>query len=452
MTERAALMRAVIDQPADDAPRLVLADWFEDNGEPARAEFIHVQIEIARLGQSDRARLEQLAAREKELYAARTPDWYEDVPKWARQQVTQRYGSLESRKAPRGCKIVFRRGFLSALTCAPSEWLGAAKLARGVPLDSLSLNASDSERLAKVADAPHFAGITALRVRIDEPGSVPALLGSPHLANLRWLTFENANHSWANRRGDPVVALLAQTPGLAGLEGLGLSFMEIHRAALTALARSRHLTRLRALDLGYNALTDAGVRSLVSSRVVDNLTTLHLHNARIGTPAAAAIAASAHLARLERLDLGWNQIDAEGAEALAASPHLARLTYLDLSQNPIGDAGARALVRSGQLVNLRKLDLGDVGLMPAAVAALRNERGLPHLEQLGLWPGYHDSAAVGEGRSLIGSPNFPRLREVTFEREWDYGLVLGETNARFSPLHGEALLVLWRLAPGRGDD
>src|SRR4051794_40494225 len=100
MSDRAALMRAVIDRPGDDAPRLVLADWFEDNGEPARAEFVRVQLEIARSGEGGRARLEKLAVRERELYAARTPDWYEDVPQWARQQVTQRYGSPEDRAVP----------------------------------------------------------------------------------------------------------------------------------------------------------------------------------------------------------------------------------------------------------------------------------------------------------------------------------------------------------------
>src|SRR5262249_10526989 len=153
-------------------------------------EFIRVQIEIARLGNGDRARLEKLAARERELYAARTPEWYEGVPKWALEPFAQRYGSPESRDPNRGCKIVFRRGFLSALLCAPSEWLGAGKLARSVPLESLYLTEGDAERLARVAEAPHLAGVTALCVGIDEVGSVPALLGSPHLANLRWLAFE----------------------------------------------------------------------------------------------------------------------------------------------------------------------------------------------------------------------------------------------------------------------
>jgi uncharacterized protein (TIGR02996 family) len=38
--EYRALLASVLAAPADDAPRLVLADWFEDNGEGERAEWI----------------------------------------------------------------------------------------------------------------------------------------------------------------------------------------------------------------------------------------------------------------------------------------------------------------------------------------------------------------------------------------------------------------------------
>ena len=442
MSDRAGLMRAVIEQPDDDTPRLALADWFEENGQPARAEFIRVQLEIARPG-DDGARLKKLAAREKELYEARTPDWYEGVPKWALEPFAQRFGSPQDRKPDRGCKIVFRRGFLSSLLCAPGEWLGAAKLARSAPIESLHLNEADAERLARVAESPHLAQLTALSIGIDAPGSAPALLGSPHLTNLRWLAFWRPWQSWGSKAGDAAVARLADTPGLANLEGLRLSWMEIQRASLTALGRSRHLRRLRALDLGCNILHDAGIRSLVRSPVVGNLTALHLYRSRLGTPAAEAIAASPRLARLEYLDLGWNQIDAAGAEALAASPHLSRLTFLSLNQNPIGDAGARAVVRSPHLTNLRRLDLGYTGLTPAGIAGLRSERGLPQLEYLGLWPGYHEPAAEAQAQALIGSPNFPRLREVTFHHQGDAAVVLAEMDARFSPLHGEALLGQW---------
>ncbi len=50
MTDRAALLRSILAAPDDDAPRLVYADWLDENGEPERAEFIRVQCELARLG------------------------------------------------------------------------------------------------------------------------------------------------------------------------------------------------------------------------------------------------------------------------------------------------------------------------------------------------------------------------------------------------------------------
>jgi uncharacterized protein (TIGR02996 family) len=49
MTEREALLRAVCENPDDDTPRLVFADWLDEHCEPERAEFIHLQIEAAHL-------------------------------------------------------------------------------------------------------------------------------------------------------------------------------------------------------------------------------------------------------------------------------------------------------------------------------------------------------------------------------------------------------------------
>ena len=40
---------AIIAHPDDDTPRLIFADWLEEKGDSARAEFIRVQIDRARL-------------------------------------------------------------------------------------------------------------------------------------------------------------------------------------------------------------------------------------------------------------------------------------------------------------------------------------------------------------------------------------------------------------------
>ena len=50
MTDGEALLKAIIDDPHDDLPRLAYADWLEEHGgevERARAEFIRVQHKIA---------------------------------------------------------------------------------------------------------------------------------------------------------------------------------------------------------------------------------------------------------------------------------------------------------------------------------------------------------------------------------------------------------------------
>lgn len=48
MTDREALIRAICDEPMEDTPRLAFADWLEENEEPERAEFIRLQITLAR--------------------------------------------------------------------------------------------------------------------------------------------------------------------------------------------------------------------------------------------------------------------------------------------------------------------------------------------------------------------------------------------------------------------
>jgi uncharacterized protein (TIGR02996 family) len=46
----AGFIRAILASPDEDQPRLVYADWLEEQGDVVRAEFIRVQIELARMG------------------------------------------------------------------------------------------------------------------------------------------------------------------------------------------------------------------------------------------------------------------------------------------------------------------------------------------------------------------------------------------------------------------
>ena len=53
MSELSALLRACKDEPEDDAPRLVLADWLQERGQLERAEYIRNQIGSSDYGIDD---------------------------------------------------------------------------------------------------------------------------------------------------------------------------------------------------------------------------------------------------------------------------------------------------------------------------------------------------------------------------------------------------------------
>jgi uncharacterized protein (TIGR02996 family) len=48
MSDGDALLRGILECPEDDTARLVFADWLDENGQAERAEFVRVQVELAR--------------------------------------------------------------------------------------------------------------------------------------------------------------------------------------------------------------------------------------------------------------------------------------------------------------------------------------------------------------------------------------------------------------------
>jgi uncharacterized protein (TIGR02996 family) len=82
MTHDQAFLQAICEAPEDDTPRLVYADWLEENGQPERAQFIRVQCERERLPPDDPA-VPALLAREKKLLRGRRKRWQADRPAWA---------------------------------------------------------------------------------------------------------------------------------------------------------------------------------------------------------------------------------------------------------------------------------------------------------------------------------------------------------------------------------
>jgi uncharacterized protein (TIGR02996 family) len=103
VTQDEAFLRAILDDPDDDAPRLVYADWLDEHGDPARAEFIRTQCLLARMGEDDPGRPFRVT-RERALLDGHLDEW------------------LGPRPLASGW--VFRRGFLDALTVPAAVYLG----------------------------------------------------------------------------------------------------------------------------------------------------------------------------------------------------------------------------------------------------------------------------------------------------------------------------------------
>src|SRR4051812_1567541 len=70
----AGFLKPIHDSPDDDAPRLLYADLLDEDNQSARAEFIRIQLALAKLPAHDRRRIE-LARREDRLLARYAEEW-----------------------------------------------------------------------------------------------------------------------------------------------------------------------------------------------------------------------------------------------------------------------------------------------------------------------------------------------------------------------------------------
>lgn len=133
-----ALLRAILSDPRDDTPRLVYADWLDENGEPDRAEFIRVQCAIPE-AEADvcpshpkyaaelQGRLDDLRRRERELVDGIMGMGVEILPVVAGLTRTNLapggYGWYARDDPGAAVDATFSRGFVSAVTCPAAVWL-----------------------------------------------------------------------------------------------------------------------------------------------------------------------------------------------------------------------------------------------------------------------------------------------------------------------------------------
>lgn len=234
MPDREAFLRTIVEQPEADGPRLVFADWLEEQGDP-RGEFIRLQIE--RLGIPSSERRAGLSRREDELLKLHGEAWRAELP--AIKGVT--WG-------------VFRRGDVETIEVDTAERFlrYAPRIFAAAPIVNVWFTRLDTAGAELLAQSEHLRRLTLLKnagAAVGDDG-VKAIANSPHAGNLQQL-FVNQNNI-----SDDGVRSLAQSRQLRKLWRLFLNENRIGDAGARALADSKRLSQLREVYLAGNAFSE----------------------------------------------------------------------------------------------------------------------------------------------------------------------------------------------------
>ena len=128
MTPEEAFLQAILEDPLSDTPRLIFADWLEENGQAVRAEFVRVQCELDRWEQKpDKEELQRqdparsvLFHRERELWETRgdnddwcVPDVNRHFQRFCHMLIPQNAMAdiTSASMLPGVTAVIFRRGF-----------------------------------------------------------------------------------------------------------------------------------------------------------------------------------------------------------------------------------------------------------------------------------------------------------------------------------------------------
>ena len=427
MSDRDALLAAILAHPDEDTPRLAYADYLDEHGDAPRAEFIRAQIELAQHHGAEPHLLDELGMA--------GPD---GVPWMAHWRLSRTEGHLELRNRADGLLrahlaewttglpayttnantrdgVTFRRGFVHRVRASLGPLMKSpAALWKHHPVESLWLERLDGAARPKVAACQHLAALRELTLGDPQydAGRIEPFADCPHFANLRSLdlgyagTVQNdAAAALARARMRPAalrlacheldpaafdellnspfaarlrrfspcrigswgLAAVAAAP-LAELRFLDASGSACGPAGVGALARSKH--QLVALSLRANNLTDAAFETLAAWPGLASVRALTLSGNRAGERGVPALARSPHF-RPHYLSLVGTLTGDDGARALAAWPGLADVIDLRLSRTKVTDAGALALAESPHWRDVCHLNLRGNDISKPVAAQLR---------------------------------------------------------------------------------
>jgi uncharacterized protein (TIGR02996 family) len=131
MTHDEAFLQAVLEAPDDDTPRLIYADWLEEQNDP-RGELIRLQAQLARVGADD-PRRPALEERERRLFAEQAPH-------------------LSRSPRDQAAAFAFCRRFMRRDTVPAAAYLAHAAVFRAAPLRAFYLDLTGFQVPVKVLE------------------------------------------------------------------------------------------------------------------------------------------------------------------------------------------------------------------------------------------------------------------------------------------------------------
>jgi len=111
MAEMISFLRAIAESPDDDATRLMFSDWLDDHGHHQRAEFIRLQVELARMDPGEDGYAEKTARMRR-------------CGMFTRKGKVPFFDHLPTG----GCKIAFHRGLIESIDTAEADSIDTSGL------------------------------------------------------------------------------------------------------------------------------------------------------------------------------------------------------------------------------------------------------------------------------------------------------------------------------------
>ena len=405
MSDRDALLAAIRAHPDEDTPRLVFADYLEENGAAPRAAFVRAQVELARTPPWEpfavRCRWRQPDVLTGKPFLGELPRTNSSRVTWAAPPFRRGFGwAIEVQIIglwPELAEPLFDREPVGRVTFSGGtldDWLRVAASDCVRHFRELVFTLTPIEPLWALRDKPAACGITDLYFRRASGAGMPEVIedlfrsrlgaavrglhfhtgyealneltdaintGGPlerlsfsvmglTAAHIRRLFAGPAVAALQELRlrneplgGDGLHALAAVLP--AGIRDLELSGIGTRADGLEALARCDNVSSLRRLGLSRNWLTPRAAKVLSLSRTLAGLRSLDLSECRIGDKSVRHVTHAKFWPNLVEVDLRKNPISAAGVKHLLDAPVPPDLTALVLDGDPLGGDGRAALAK-----------------------------------------------------------------------------------------------------------